>query len=170
MDPVPVESIRNPLGQVDCRHRITGEIRGIQDHQIAAVARRVVDVRQVPAVALVGRIRRRDEYRFSGPAPIEAAFDGAAVGQVVPHQAVAADGHPVEDVMRRVSTMLASEPSGLKKGDLTRQFKDMTHELENALQRLKKEGHIVIEPFGPAKLHKHVKPYPAPDDTSLPSS
>lgn len=82
----------------------------------------------------------------------------------------AADGHLVEDLMRKVSTMLASEPGGLKKGDLTKHFKDRSHELESALRQLTKEGHIVIEQIGPAKLHKLLKPYPTPDNASLPSS
>ena len=80
------------------------------------------------------------------------------------------DGQPVEDMMQQVSSMLSSEPSGLKKGELTRHFKDKSHELEDALRRLKKEGHIVIEQIGPAKLHKLVRPYPVPDDAPVPPS
>ena len=80
------------------------------------------------------------------------------------------DGHPVEDLMRQVSTMLASEPGGLKKGDLTNPFKGRGHEMESALRQLTKEGHIVIEQIGATKLHKLLKPYPTLNNGSLPSS
>ena len=42
-------------GQTDPGNRVTGEIGGVKDHQVAAVADRVIDIAEIPAVALVGR-------------------------------------------------------------------------------------------------------------------
>ena len=57
-DPVTVKSVRHPLRKMHARNRFAGEIGCVNDDQIATVADRVVNVGEVPAGQLVGRLQR----------------------------------------------------------------------------------------------------------------
>ena len=83
-DPAPVKAERHALRQGDRGHRLPGKISGIEDRQVAAVLRRVVDVRHHPALVLSGVWSGRDEHGLGRhPARAEVVCDRRAVSQVV---------------------------------------------------------------------------------------
>src|SRR5271166_6641035 len=101
-DPVAVESVRDPAGQADASHRVTLEVRSIDDDQLTAVGYRVVDVSQVPAGELVGLPDGRCEHRLAWRTRRSMAAVGAepVLGrgitlQVIADQRAATDGHGI---------------------------------------------------------------------------
>ena len=81
--PVAVESGGHPLRQMNLRHRSRRQILGIQDDQITAIGRRIVDIGQQPS-GTAGPIVGRRERRLGRIAPAGEHVTGRVAGlQVV---------------------------------------------------------------------------------------
>src|SRR5439155_1723804 len=89
-DPVPVEAVRHAVWQRHARHRFPRDVLGVEDPEVAGVARGVVDEHQYPPVVLAGRRRARHEKRLTDAvAGAEPPLRHAAALEVV-----LADGGP----------------------------------------------------------------------------
>ena len=94
--PVAVEPVRNSLRKPHPGNGFTLEVRGVHDHEVAAVACRVVSVCQIPARGFVGTRVGRDEHGLAGGGGaviFEAVLLGrSAVPVVADEIAAAGDG------------------------------------------------------------------------------